>query len=514
MLFLLCVYVILSEIVFKNIYNIVFNIVLITVFICFNFFVISYNIKDKYYKICCICLACISVIIPSYFYYSAKNGNGTIDEVERGTALNSFFENTGMSILNEIDFSDGSRYDEYGIGRVRNTSWLYGVSGMDFYISIYNNNIDKFHNDIGLLTSPWTMGYSGLDRKSELEALMGVNHYLINSDNRINLPYNYSELEYTKNINGINYESYKPKQDYQIIYGFDKSIGYSEFKKLSIFDRNQAIMNAIVVDDEKSNSSLEDFQFNNDEVSYKIENSNVELFNNNGKISVNNTINEGAEFNLKFDNYINNSELWVYLEGMNYNFEEESIYNISISGYNNDKYIDNIHTDIMRMNSKNHMYGGKNTVLLNLGYITEDINNLKIKLLNLGEYTFKDIKVFARKQEEIYNSINGLNKIAKDITLSKNKINFKTDLDKKQYVFISIPYSSGWKAKVNGKNVNILKADDAFMALELDKGKYNIEFTYRTPGLGIGFIISLSSIIISIIVIKKKVFINISNSKN
>ena len=61
-----------------------------------------------------------------------------------------------------------------------------------------------------------------------------------------------------------------------------------------------------------------------------------------------------------------------------------------------------------------------------------------------------------------------------------------------------IPYDSGWVATNNGKKIDIEKVDNGFIAIKINKGKNNIKFTYVTPGLKIGMIISIISLVISI----------------
>ena len=75
---------------------------------------------------------------------------------------------------------------------------------------------------------------------------------------------------------------------------------------------------------------------------------------------------------------------------------------------------------------------------------------------------------------------------------------FKSEitLDSDRLVFFSVPYSSGWTAKVNGKDVDVEKVSYGFMAVKADAGKNNIEFHYHTPGLREGTFITLGSVII------------------
>ncbi|MGX8832890.1 YfhO family protein [Amedibacillus sp. YH-ame6] len=59
-------------------------------------------------------------------------------------------------------------------------------------------------------------------------------------------------------------------------------------------------------------------------------------------------------------------------------------------------------------------------------------------------------------------------------------------------LFFSIPYDNGWSAYVDGKEVEIFKSI-GMMALKLNEGNHNIKFTYSTPGMFTGIVVSLAS---------------------
>ena len=69
-------------------------------------------------------------------------------------------------------------------------------------------------------------------------------------------------------------------------------------------------------------------------------------------------------------------------------------------------------------------------------------------------------------------------------------------LEKPNYVFFSVPNESGWSAKVNGKDAEIINAFFGFMAVKCDEGVNEIVFEYETPGLKYGFIITIVGLLI------------------
>lgn len=60
-------------------------------------------------------------------------------------------------------------------------------------------------------------------------------------------------------------------------------------------------------------------------------------------------------------------------------------------------------------------------------------------------------------------------------------------------VFFSVPYEGGWSARVNGQTVEIEQVNVGFMAVEVPAGESQIVFTYRTPWMDTGILISFLS---------------------
>jgi len=78
---------------------------------------------------------------------------------------------------------------------------------------------------------------------------------------------------------------------------------------------------------------------------------------------------------------------------------------------------------------------------------------------------------------------------------------FKAELyrESKNLVFFSVPYNEGWTATVNGEPVEIEKVNVGFMAVPVEAGNSTIKFTYKTPLLDEGIMVSFGAIIVFLI---------------
>lgn len=65
--------------------------------------------------------------------------------------------------------------------------------------------------------------------------------------------------------------------------------------------------------------------------------------------------------------------------------------------------------------------------------------------------------------------------------------------DTSKLLFFTVPYDSGWRAEVNGKSAEILRADAGFMAVETEPGQNRIIFRFHPRGFTAGILLSGAS---------------------
>ena len=87
-----------------------------------------------------------------------------------------------------------------------------------------------------------------------------------------------------------------------------------------------------------------------------------------------------------------------------------------------------------------------------------------------------------------------------DITLKVESIKYSLNYPENAFLCMSIPYTKGWKAYIDGNNVKTFAANDIFLGITIPNGRHDIEFRYETPGLKIGIIVSMSTVICLLII--------------
>jgi len=90
----------------------------------------------------------------------------------------------------------------------------------------------------------------------------------------------------------------------------------------------------------------------------------------------------------------------------------------------------------------------------------------------------------------------------KIIEYGKNHVSISSNLDKDSLVVISDSYYPGWKAKIDGKQTEILAANINSRAVVTPKGKHIIQYSYEPPrwhfALMLTIISSLSLLVLTI----------------
>ena len=432
-----------------------------------------------------ITLTMITIIVPAYYRFNQNEGNFLKDWVEKNTAYSHIRTSRGLNYLKEMGINNEERYDAENVSTVRNASWIYGISGMDFYISIYNNGIDRFHNDMAMLTSPWTNGYEGLNARSELDYLMNVKYFVTNKES-YKRPYAYEEIHTQPLENNI--KIYENSINNSLIHGFNQVVEKKDVENYNPYYKQEILMQAPIVESINENDNTALPKLNSHEIKDITVKYSDRIKTKGNNINV---IEESGIINITFDE-IMNAELYVYLDNIDYFHGEESSYHITTRLLCKGDEISS--KSLSLLNNRNHMYGGKHNWLVNMGIVEGGADQVILELNNIGHYKLDDIYIYAKPVSEIKNNIRNVPSIANEVTIEDNTVKYNIKDDSFRYMMVSIPYSSGWTAYVDGKKRDIRVCDEAFMLIDLKRGDRHVEMKYITPGLLPGITITVLSL--------------------
>lgn len=136
--------------------------------------------------------------------------------------------------------------------------------------------------------------------------------------------------------------------------------------------------------------------------------------------------------------------------------------------------------------------------IMNLGYYQKAPSEIQLKFANLGTYSLK-LKVTATPLNSKYqDQVKQIQQHQlQDVKYGNNQLSGKITAPQNGVLTSSIPYSSGWKVFVNGRQQKVLRTNTAFLGVKVDKGTSHVKFVYETPGLKVGTIITLVGLLLS-----------------
>lgn len=155
---------------------------------------------------------------------------------------------------------------------------------------------------------------------------------------------------------------------------------------------------------------------------------------------------------------------------------------------NTDVYIHKIHKD----NS-----------ILEFDVYKNELYLAKLECINLGnllgfEWNIEYLKDLLEDMKSISNDV-----MKVDSKNGRLLVDINAGARNERMFITSIPYSSSWKATVNGEEVDVLKSELATISIKVDNESSEIELKYIPKGLKLGCLMTLSGIVFLLVRIKK-----------
>ena len=475
------------------------------VFACTSFGNIFFQGKYLCAAIAGILTASICLGIASQYSYD----KGYLEEfVNRGEALQKLESGADTVVLATGD-RDLYRYDQYGALPYDNTSMHMRTNSTAYYFSLANGDISRFFDEM-YLNTPWEQHYENLDGRSILDRLASVRYFVIQDEDYPYIPYGYRVQSKVIQKGGHTYRAFQKEDALPFGYTYGSFISEDAFQKLSVTEKQEALLQGVVLED--SSLPAAELSFENQEVPVRIqelEGCQVK----DGKILV---TKEGARLRLNYDG-LASSETYLIVENLNYQalsprklvsdakWEKMSQYekNRILYETRNWRYWKQsreasfsvtektVTKDIRVFTDKYNAYSGKKNFLCNMGYAEDAGQAMTLTFDRTGEYTFDDLRIVCQPtdrldaytehlgEETLENIEFGINEFSGEIRLSRDKA-----------LVLSIPYSKGFTAYVDGEKTELKRANLMYMALELPAGEHRITLSYQTPGLKIGALLS------------------------
>lgn len=458
-----------------------------------------------------------ALIIGNIIYYGfdlfSKTGKDYIDEfIKSGKVLSSYdsyngkIKNYDKAIATIKEKDSGFYRISNNLNKNTNISLIQHYNSIGAYLSVGNKYVGKLCKDINNRAyNSDTNPLRDLDGRTKILTLVGNKYFVAQKSDKIYVPYDYEQIEDV----GKKTRIYKNKNNLSIGVFYDNYMLDSEYNELSSLEKEQALLDTAVISEKIANIEHND-NLKEEIKSKTTKNVNYKLLDNDKiinkekdkkkKDTIKNTITIDKE-----DQYIelnignaNKSELYVELKNFKAKFKNK--YDVKFT------YDKVTKTKNVRDAVDDPYYIKTDSILVNLGYKKQHSGTIRISFDTIGEYTYDEINVISvpmnvyrqsvyKLQETLFNLVNYDNK-----TIEGNIENFKDGI-----LQISTPYTKGWTAYVDGKEVQTINVNTAFIGIPLKTGKHEIVLKYKTPYLREGIIATVIGIVLltGLIIIEK-----------
>lgn len=450
----------------------------------------------------------------SYDILLSRHGYGTLSTFMRSGTLYNYTH--AMPLEDHLDEIDASyRIDRSDISTGRNVSFGLGYKGMDYYSSMYNQHLDNFRRDMGIADNATNFIYNGVQGRLALDALLGARYYVASQSTLDTVPYGYEKIaDLGESVNGNTYYLYESSAALPLAFVYDSAISPAAYETLTPPEKQEALTRACMLETDESSALPPDLRTTVEEIAISAGEGVVFR---DGHIVVTQkdaTVTIAVSGEVNCENYLCFNGLTFHpmsqstaLElaadsnpALSYkDFPESSSFKpagssrISVEG-------GETYRSFNLLSPYDGQYGGKSEWAVNLGYSEEPLSEITITFGEVGDYDCSSI-YFAR--QPIAPILENLSMLQESNTAT---IEFlptgvdidveasQTDEDNQRFVFVSLPYSDGWSATLDGQPVEVEKANVGFMAIPIDDNAHTIAMRYSTPGLKTGALISLTTI--------------------
>ena len=361
------------------------------------------------------------------------------------------------------------------------------VRGTTFWWSIMDKSFQRYCTDLQLNTLAMNCELRGLDGRRALLDLAAVKYYTTNSPDNEEVPVGYKKIE-----DGL----YGNTHYLGSAFLYKNSILRKDALKMNPLNRQEAMLQGVMTDAKIHNIKTIKPKKRMTALPYKVETKDVDLTQK--RISVKK---EKGALILHFKKPMK-GELYLWLNGLKIKEADKSMCSL-IFGTSSDIWcrgqkkgdlrISDYEKKSTEQSPYSFWYAPRDGVTYYLGKSEEGYDSVKVVFAKPAEYTYKSIGVYENDTEKYMEDISKLTS-CRNISIGNDTVSGSVECSENEVLFLSIPYSTGWSAKVDGEKSSIVKANGMYMAIPLTLGKHHIQLKYSTPWLRAGILTSLMTI--------------------
>ena len=481
-------------------------------------------------------ITCFSVSSLGFFFLSPEDEKEFLSQLVEYRRIDQMAEDNDAVIIKQIAEEAYPRYSGRDISQ--NHNMIEQVSSTQYYWTMSNPYLNQYRRDIEVGTQSF-YHFRDYDDRTVPLALSAVDYYVFRDYDTDGLPYGYSLLrtfEGGEEMNEHTYSVYKNDHPLSLGYCYEAYIDDNTYNSLDAVQKQEVQLAAAYIKDPPEDLPLFPESIPDFSIPYRLEcNGNDITRSEDGFVTTDNKTTVTLTFNGKKD-----SETYIRFEGLDFRLTPEyDLYSDNektdpLNIYNKTDWELLSRDDQLSVLKKNLYWSGnmgdsgisfkiesssgmvkglyyrpeeasrsndRHDFIVNLGYQEEPVTSITITFPSRGVYTVKNLQVFCVPMDGYSAKIEKLREnTLQNISLDTDSVSGDITLDKAMVLVMSIPFSTGWKAYIDGNETSVMTANERHLGVLVPQGYHEILFTYSTPYKHLGMMVSLAGIIVLILV--------------
>lgn len=448
---------------------------------------LGYDTQKRIVRVSMAILLLISVGVHGYYRFDPKEYAYTQEFMDQGQAYRTLKEDNIRMLSKANDPSvyrvhaEGYRYKNYGLINHLNT-----ISG---YYSITAKCVTDTIKGYDTLGMQYADKYKGVDQRLGLLSLAGVKYITVAHNSQVakdvssmgDVPYGVEKLRKKGNIT-----LYKNKYALPFAYAYDSYMTEQQYEQLNGIGKEQAMLAQIILNQHPADKEIQHNEQRNGPDIQTISLPETRISSPKGK--------KYADITVPVEK---DKETYLYFKNLVYHGKKNGDDKFILTGRKGTKGILVTQNDVQQkihiQSTFNPYYFGRKDYIVKINHQTSKAKEkVRLNFLSPGEYEFDDISLITVPKKDVLARLKERKEnLMKQIQYEGNHFRGVYHAKKDQILCVTIPYSKGWKATVNGNRTKIYKANGMFMGIIMKKGTQSVKLDYETPGLKIGAWISL-----------------------
>lgn len=365
----------------------------------------------------------------------------------------------------------------------------------DYYWSLSNPNIAQFMSEMGVNTQEYEANrYRNLDERTMLETLARVDYHLAVEGEPV--PYGFTLSEEEAKEQSRSWKIYENQNPLPFAYTSSTQICRGDQGCSGIARRQQAMLQTVITDQAEDGIAFAQIEDESSSIPFTVETSKGVTANPNGSF----TADGPGYITLAFEGL---PETETYLEVGNLVCDTpRSKLGFGVTFTSKDG--SETQRTLRFATEGYHGSSGRTEFLVNGGFSEQAISQIRIKLPVEGTYLI-DLSVICQGFENYREQVETLASTGEsnldmgyppDGLAASNRLSFDIETGERSILTTAVPYSEGWSITVDGNPVDPIRTNTMYVGCTIEAGTHHVEMSYRTPGLLLGAILSVTGLLL------------------